>query len=194
MAGLDKIIERIRSDTEAQCRSISEATEKNISSLMEKAQSEAAAKAEAIIADAKREAAIIGEKAVSGSRQKANQIMLAAKSEAINSILSEALNNMNTMPDDEYFAAVLSLAVKYSENRKGGVMSFNEKDLKRLPNDFEEKLHSAGCDVVISSKPNNTIENGFIMAFGDVEENCTFGALADEKRDILKEKIYKIIF
>ncbi len=194
MAGLDKIIERIKSDTEAQCRSISEASEKNISSLMEKAQREAEEKADAIIADAKREAAVIGEKAVSGSRQKANQIMLAAKSEAINGILSEALNAMDNMPDDEYFAAVLSLAVKYAEKREGGVMSFNEKDLKRLPKDFESKLHSAGCDVTINSEPDNTIENGFIMAFGDVEENCTFGALADEKRDILKEKIYQIIF
>lgn len=194
MAGLDKIIERIKSDTEAQCRSISEASEKNISSLMEKAQREAEEKADAIIADAKREAAVIGEKAVSGSRQKANQIMLAAKSEAINGILSEALNAMDNMPDDEYFAAILSLAVKYAEKRKGGVMSFNEKDLKRIPKDFEDKLHSAGCNVTINSEPDNTIENGFIMAFGDVEENCTFGALADEKRDILKEKIYQIIF
>lgn len=194
MAGLDKIIERIKSDTEAQCRSISEASEKNISSLMEKAQREAEEKADAIIADAKREAAVIGEKAVSGSRQKANQIMLAAKSEAINGILSEALNAMDNMPDDEYFAAILSLAVKYAEKRKGGVMSFNEKDLKRISKDFEDKLHSAGCNVTINSEPDNTIENGFIMAFGDVEENCTFGALADEKRDILKEKIYQIIF
>ncbi len=194
MAGIDKIIERIESDTKAQCEAIRKAAEENIAALMEKNESEANKKADAIISDAKREAQLIGEKAVSGSKQKANQIMLAAKSSAINEILSEALDVMDKMPDDEYFAAVLSLAVKYSGGRKGGVISFGERDLKRLPKNFEKKLSEAGCVASVSSVPNGNIENGFIMAFGDVEENCTFGALADEKRDILKEKIYQIIF
>lgn len=194
MAGIDKIIERIESDTKAQCEAIRKAAEENTAALMEKSESEAKKKADAIISNAKREAQLIGEKAVSGSKQKANQIMLAAKSSAINEILSEALDVMDKMPDDEYFAAVLSLAVKYSEGRKGGVISFGERDLKRLPKDFEKKLSEAGCEASVSSVPNGNIENGFIMAFGDVEENCTFSALADEKRDILKEKIYQIIF
>ena len=101
---------------------------------------------------------------------------------------------MNNLPEDEYFEAVYSLIVKYSENRKNGVILFNEKDLKRLPNNFEDKLRSAGCDVTISKDANDAIDSGFILTYGDIEENCTFGALADEKRDILKEKIYKIIF
>lgn len=194
MAGLDKIIERIRSDTKSQCRSISETSEKNIRLLTEKAENEAKIKADAVIAAAQREAELIREKAVSGSRQKTNQIMLAAKSDTINGILSEALDVMNSLPNDEYFEAVYSLIVKYSENRKNGVVFFNEKDLKRLPDNFEDKLRSAGVDVTISKEPNDAIDSGFILTYGDIEENCTFGALADEKRDILKEKIYKIIF
>lgn len=194
MAGIDKIIERISRDTKAQYEAIAQSAEKSIASLMENAQNEAKGKAEKIIAQAKHEAQLIGEKAVSGSKQKANQIMLAAKSDAINDLLSEALDAMGNMPDEEYFDAVLSLAVKYAGDKKGGVMYFGEKDLKRLPKNFEKKLASAGCDVSIDRTADETIESGFIMAFGDIEENCTFAALADEKRDILKEKIYKIIF
>lgn len=194
MAGLDKIIERIRIDTQARCRSISETSEKNIRLLIEKSENEAKIKADAVIAQAQREAGLIKEKAVSGSRQRTNQIMLAAKSEAISDILSEALDVMNSLPDNEYFEAVYSLIVKCSGKQAKGVVLFNRRDLMRLPKDFEDKLSSSGCDVTISKEPNDSIDSGFILVCGDIEENCTFSALADERRDILKEKIYKIIF
>lgn len=194
MAGLDKIIERIKNDTEAQCQAVSQQADENISLIYEKAEKEAAEKAKSIMAAAEREVKIISEKAESGSRQRASQIILAAKSEAINEIIDCALKTMGNMSDEEYFSAVYSLAVKYAGKSKEGVIHFNEADLKRLPENFESTLRSAGCDISVSRVPDNNIDSGFVLSFGSIEENCTFSALIDEKLDVIKEKIYQIIF
>lgn len=194
MAGLERIIEKIKSDTAVQCRLIAEKAEKEIAELLANAEKAAEEKAAGIRESAEKEAGFIAERAVSGGKQKSGQALLLAKTKTIDEILSEALNRMNNLPDEEYFSALLSLAVKYSGDREEGVIFFNERDLKRLPDDFEAQLRDKGCNAKISKTPDNRIESGFVLAFGDVEENCTFGALLDEKRDVLKEKICEIIF
>lgn len=194
MAGLERIIEKIKSDTAAQCRRIAENSEKEIAELFANAENEAEEKAAGIIENVEREASLIAERAVSGGKQKSGQALLLAKTQTINEVLGEALGRMNNLPDEEYFNALLSLAAKYGGDREEGIIFFNEKDLKRLPADFEARLKNSGCNAKISETPDNEIESGFVLAFGDVEENCTFGALLDEKRDALKEKICEIIF
>ena len=45
----------------------------------------------------------------------------------------------------------------------------------------------------VSSEPKN-IDGGFILAYGDIEINCSFDALISEKIDVIKDTLNKIIF
>ena len=75
-------------------------------------------------------------------------------------------------------------------------MYLSERDLDRLPEDFEEKVNSLIFEkgaLMISKKPGN-LENGFILVYGDMEVNCTLRAVFDEKHDLLKDLLGKALF
>ncbi len=38
------------------------------------------------------------------------------------------------------------------------------------------------------------IDNGFILAYGGIEENCSIEAMFAEKRDELRDQVRKILF
>ena len=74
-------------------------------------------------------------------------------------------------------------------------MRLSAKDLQRLPADFEAKVNAALKDGTIEvSKEAANVNDGFVLSYGDVEVNCTFGALLSEQRDTIKDKIYQLIF
>ena len=73
-------------------------------------------------------------------------------------------------------------------------ISNNKKDLSRLPAGFAEKISDAtNGKLKVSSEPKN-IDGGFILAYGDIEINCSFDALISEKIDVIKDTLNKIIF
>ena len=70
-------------------------------------------------------------------------------------------------------------------------------DLARMSNDFraevEKSAASKGGSLVISEE-GRKIENGFVLAYGGIEENCTLQAIFDAKKDELSDKVHRIIF
>lgn len=66
-----------------------------------------------------------------------------------------------------------------------------------MPADFEKNIHAAaeekGGSLVLSREP-KAIEDGFILVYGGIEENCTLKALLDAKKDELQDKVNEILF
>ena len=100
------------------------------------------------------------------------------------------------METGEYFAMLLKLAEKYILPQDG-IMYFSQTDLGRMPESFKsdaKKLAEAkGGKLDISGEGRN-IENGFVLAYGGIEENCTLKAIFDAKRDEFADKIHHILF
>ena len=75
--------------------------------------------------------------------------------------------------------------------------SLCEKDLGRMPSDFEENLKKAlaakGAECTLSEKPEN-IASGIFLDYGNIAIDCSFESVIEEKSDIYKEKISEIIF
>ena len=44
------------------------------------------------------------------------------------------------------------------------------------------------------SKEGKNIENGFVLVYGGIEENCTLRAMFDAKRDELSDKVHRMLF
>jgi len=68
-------------------------------------------------------------------------------------------------------------------------MLLSQKDLDRLPAGFANRLG----DITIAPQPVN-ISDGFILVYGDVEQNCTFDALVSARLDDIKDALNAYIF
>lgn len=156
-----------------------------------------AAKSTAAISQ-KSEAAVAGykERVVSSNDLQRRTRLLAAKQELIAEVLNKAYSSLENMDQAAYFDMLIKMVEKYAQPQDGEII-FSPADLSRLPEDFGERAAKAaaekGGSLKISEEGRN-IENGFILAYGGIEENCTLRAMFDAKRDELSDKVYRILF
>lgn len=196
MGGLEAIINQINSDAEKEAKAIVKETQGKCDAIM----AETKAIIESMTAEgdkkAEKEANLEYEKMKSAALMKEKQEKLRAKQEIIADVIDKAYNRLENLPDKEYFEFLLSIIPMYAQP-KSGVICLNEKDLKRVTEDFEnragEMAEKNGGSLTIQSQPVD-IENGMILDYGDIEENCTLKALFNNKREILQDKINQFLF
>lgn len=193
MAGLDKIIERITQDSAVKCEGILKEAAAQATGL--KADAAAASKkdADAVLAKAAKQAKAIVEMAESGSAVEQKNALLDAKVGIIDEAVDFAKSKLTGANDTDYFDTVMKLVKAYAQDAEG-TMYFSQKDLSRLPAGFAEKVSEAtNGKLKVSSEPKK-IDGGFILAYGDIEINCSFDALISEKLGDIKDTLNKIIF
>lgn len=194
MSGLDRIIEKINADSLASCREIADQAQKRAQDIVNDADERAEQVYAEIIADAEKKAQSImtmSEANVSGIARRAE---LSAKVEAVDAAIEAAYDAMCDMGADEYFAALEKLAVRNAEKGEGE-LRLSKRDLDRVPSGFADRINAALTDGSVKlSGQSADIDNGFILVYGDIEINCTFRALINEQRDIVREKVCGVIF
>ena len=189
MSGVEKIIARLNEETEAQCRETDFAARKKAAEIVARAQTEgnAAIKAAQDEAD-KRSAQILAgaESLVTANSRKAR---LAARVALIDEVIERAYRSLHDLSDEAYFNALAGLAVK---NKQDGIgeMLLCERDLKRMPGNFIDKL---GYGIKVSPVP-APIEDGFILKYGEIEINCTFRALFSAAEQDLRARANALLF
>lgn len=195
MAGLEKIIERIASDSAAKCDGIIFDAQNEAQKIKDAAAQQSSDNQAAIVEAANKEAKAIVDMAESGAELEGKKELLATRVEIINKAIDVASKKLGDMPDDEYFAALYALAKKYAQSGEG-TMLLSKKDLGRLPKDFDKKINEGlakDAKISVAKDPAN-ISDGFILVYGDVEINCTFDALIEDSRDAIKDELFSIIF
>lgn len=194
MSGLDRIIEKINADSLASCRDIADQAQKRAQDIVSDADERAEQVYAEIIADAKKKAQSImtmSEANVSGIARRAE---LSAKVEAVDAAIEAAYDAMCDMGADEYFAALEKLAVR-NAGKGEGELRLSKRDLDRVPSGFADRINAALTDGSVKlSGQSADIDNGFILVYGDIEMNCTFRALINEQKDIVREKVCGVIF
>ena len=89
---------------------------------------------------------------------------------------------------------IFSLAKEYAAGDEC-VMRLSEKDLKRLPKGFSDRL--GGCkdteNISVCTKPFD-IKNGFVLDFGETCENCTLDAIVRDREQTLRDEIAALLF
>lgn len=194
MSGLDRIIEKINADSLASCREIADQAQKRAQDIVSDADERAEQVYAEIIADAEKKAQSImtmSEANVSGIARRAE---LSAKVEAVDAAIEAAYGAMCDMGADEYFAALEKLAVR-NAGKGEGELRLSKRDLDRVPSGFADRINAALTDGSVKlSGQSADIDNGFILVYGDIEINCTFRALINEQKDIVREKVCGVIF
>ena len=196
MTGIEKIIAKIEDDCKAVCDEIIAKAEAEAGSLLENAKAQAEkVKNEAILA-AQRKCQTDIELARSKAEHDYNREILAAKLDIINGVIGLALNKLKNLPDDEYFDVIEKLIARYSQSGHGE-LRFSKKDLDRLPEGFEARLNQkfsgSGKSFTISSSPID-IDGGVVIAYSDVEQNCSFNALLNASLDDIKDGLFNELF
>lgn len=191
--GLEKILDSIGLEAAENEKIIISAANENAEKIIEKASLEAAENYEKIIKAAERECEnnILSAENMNVSLK--NKAILEAKVEAVYEMLSELKNSILSMPKNDYFGFIKHLILKYAKD-ENGILIFGEEDKKKLSENFIDEVNSQLAFPVILSEGIADFKNGFILKYGDIEENCNIDALLLEKQDVLKDKIAKTLF
>ena len=114
----------------------------------------------------------------------------------IDETVEAAVKKLDSLPDNEYFSVIEKLAVKRLSDGEG-VLSLSSRDLKRVPADFMQKLSAAaqkkGGSVTLGKEPAD-IENGFVLTYGLIAENCSFRAIIEAEREGVRDTAARELF
>ncbi|MCH5197275.1 MAG: hypothetical protein J1E34_00065 [Oscillospiraceae bacterium] len=189
MSGVEKIIARLNEETEAQCRDIIALAEEKAAQIIGRAQAQGNEMIRKAEDEAKRKAAQIDATANSTVVSNNRNSILAAKVELINSVLSAAEKSLHDLSIEAYFSTLAGLAKK-NKQEGTGEMLLCERDLRRMPSDFIDKL---GFGFTVSPVPAD-IDDGFILKYGEIEINCTFAALFRASSQELQARANELLF
>ncbi len=196
MTGLEKmksqILDEARAAAEEKIRSARDEADR----ILAEAEAEAQKCKSSYSRKSERAVASYKERVASSNDLQRRTRILSAKQEMIAGILDKAYSSVESMGKNEYFNMLLKMLDKYAEPQEGEIF-FSPADLAKLPDGFAAKIAETakkkGGSLTISKEGRN-IENGFILAYGGIEENCTLRAMFDAKKDELSDKVHRILF
>ena len=196
MSGLEKIKSQILEEANAAAQSKTAQAQAQAQEILDAAKAEGEKLAKSIIEKAEIQAKNFGERAQSSAELKRKTSMLTSKQEVISDVMEKAFHKLTNMQDKEYFELVLKLAEKYVLAKEGSIF-FSAKDIARMPADVKQSIlkiaedKGGSLEILPSEKD---FDGGFVLAYGGIEENCTFKAIFEAKKDEITDAIYKIIF
>lgn len=195
MTGLDKIVSRIAKESAQNCAAVLEEANSTASQIISEARNASAKEAEAIISSANEQAQRIISVAKSSAESVTRTKYLEVRNAVINDIISAAYEEIAKLSDEEYFDLLYRLCLKNTETGEC-MLYLSERDLKRLPKDFEARINQAVYEkgaVQISKTPMD-IDDGFILDYGDFEINCTVKSVFDDNMEMLKDLLCNELF
>ena len=196
MTGLEKMKNQILSEARASADSKTAEAQAQAGNILDAAKAEAAKTVDSISQKSASEVANYKERIASSIDLQRRTRILTAKQEVIAEVLDKSYETLNTMDIGEYFAMLIKMLGKYALPQEGEIY-FSPEDLARMPQDFvNEVARTAGekGGKLTISKEGRNITNGFVLAYGGIEENCTLKAMFDSKKDELSDKIHKLLF
>jgi len=196
MSGLDRLVEQIKAAARENADAKLTEARQQAEDIIKKAEDTAKQESSLILSEAEKKAADILERAKASADLQKRKAILSAKQQIIDYIMKKTCAALKSLTDEEYFDLILKMVSRYAHPQEGQIV-FSQQDLERLPADFEQQLNdtvkSRGGHLTISALT-RPIDGGFILVYGDIEENCTFSAIFSSKHDILQDKINEFLF
>lgn len=102
------------------------------------------------------------------------------RAEFIESAVNKAKARILSYPAERYFEIMYDMFSACAP-KKGGSISFNKRDLERMPNGFIDRCRLLVTDghLVLESEP-VPISGGFIISSGRIYENCSVEAMFED--------------
>jgi len=191
MAGTDKLTDAILKEASEKASAILSEAEGYAKEAVEKASAEAASLKEEADKKAATAKAAYLERMESQSSLQKRQIFLKKKQDLISEVTKAAYEKLSGADTASYFTMLEGLVKKYAHTGESGEIALSSKDLARIPDSFKASLESLSLSL---SDKAASIDSGFILKYGGIEENCSLKALFEEKQDALQDAIAKELF
>ena len=122
--------------------------------------------------------------------------ILGFKVGVIDDAIGKTVEKLRSLPEKDYFELLLRLVQRHLQADKGTI-SLCSRDLERMPSDFESRLdehaRKAGGSICVSKEPAD-IEDGFILSYGLISENCSFSAILEAEKDGVRDTAARVLF
>ena len=190
MNGLDKIINSIALDAEGEAKRITAEAKAEAERIVSRARVAAAKTEQDGKTEAEAECNRIITRAESADEVAAARIMLREKQQTVSEVIDSVKAELASMDTERYFEYMERLLSRYAENEQGQII-LSETDKKRMPERFGVLLNEKKLSV---SDKTADAEAGFILVYGDIEENCTIDALLASEHDRLHDAVSRFLF
>lgn len=194
MNGIEKIIDRISGDAQAEIDAILDEARAEAAQITAKYESQAKAEADEIVKRGSAAAAEREERLVSMAQMEGRKAELAAKQEVIEEAFQLALKKLLALPEDKYVELLAGLAAKASVTGKETLI-FSAKD-----RDSVGKKVAAAASALVSGgafvlgNETRSINGGFILSDGAVEVNCSFDTLVRLQKAEITGEVSRALF
>ena len=195
MTGLEKILSEIIQEAEAEATVMIDEANAKALEIIAAAKAEGKLRADEITASTDNQVAGIRHSGKSSLALKRRQLVLAKKQDLISETINAALKKLSGLPSDEYFNLIISMAGKEVQSGTGKLL-LSSADMARLPTDFAKKLEKAlpkNSMLEVAESPAIT-GSGFILAYDEIEINCTFEAIFNARHDEFEDITQRVLF
>lgn len=190
MNGTDRIIEEIRLDAVKEAERIRAEAEKKAESIIKRAEDNAA---EILMNGGKRadeESRAVLRRANASAAAARKRIILKEKQDIIDGVLRAAVDEILNFDPRRYFELMLRLAEKRAGDIPGEII-LSERAKTWMTEAFKTGIENLKLTV---SEKTADFEGGFIIVYGDIEENCSLRALMESEHDRLHDLLSKFLF
>ena len=196
MSGLDEILNLIETQQKQNEDSIIKAAVSKANAI----KAEGDAKAQKAYDDFMKKSAAQAEKDYENACNSADAAMkrriLACKVELIDQAVEKTVNRLKKLPDKEYFELIIKLAERHMRPEQG-VISFGKDNLSRIPAGLDSRLaelaEKSGGKITISKEAAD-IEDGFILTYGLISENCSFRSIIESEKEAVRDTAARVLF
>ncbi len=136
------------------------------------------------------------DRVISSSDLRRRTSLLEAKQELITAVVDRAYAVFVQKSGDEYFQIIREMLKKYALPQSGEIF-FSQRDLEQMPAGFEQEIQEIAASVggmLSLSKEAKNLDGGFILAYGGIEENCSFKAMFASRKDELQDQVQRVLF
>lgn len=197
MTGLDKILKHIEDNATDSAQAIIDKAKEKADEIMANARKEGQQRCEDIRKQSELDIKSLESRGRSAALLQEKKLILEAKQQIISDIINKAQDLLLTQSDEEYFNTILKMVVKHALPQEG-IIIFSQKDYKRLPEQFEYRINASLTDTIGATlrigEETKDINGGFILKYGDIEENCSFDALFFAAKENLQDKVREVLF
>ena len=193
MNGIDKIIQRIEADAQAELDRVLSAAKEQAEEITELYRSRAEAEAAELKARNEKNAAEREERLVSSAQMEVRKASLAAKQQMLDKAYALALDKLCSMPDAQYIETVAELLVQAAPRGAGKVI-FAPGEKERIGAAAVAMANEKLDGQLTVAEETRPIRGGFILADGRVEVNCSFDTLVRLQKNETAGAVAKILF
>ena len=196
MAGIDNIVNEILQEAKDKADGILKEAADRASALTDARKSEGQKLIDQAKARAEADEKDYAGRVDSQIELRARQSMLNAKQSIIDDIVKKAYDKLDGQDDASYFSMLEKLIGKAARAEEGTIL-MSARDKARLPGGFSqilEKIAKEKGGKLTIAEEDAKIDNGFILRYGGLDENCSLKSLFDERLNDLKDQVNQVLW